>query len=102
FLGDIERIAVVGAESDVGRIALGDDGRERMQILAYRPLPDQHLHALRQLLARLRQVCDLVVGSHPRAEVAVEGVAPEERTVPVDRTGLKRGELGEAGRIARE
>ncbi len=55
FLGDIERVAIVGAEGEERR-ALGRDqlgqGRE---ILGDRALAHQHLHALGELLARLVQ-----------------------------------------------
>ena len=73
FLGDVERIAVVGAEGDERRVALGDDGRERMQVLAHRALADEKLHALGELLPRLGQVGDFMVGAYARAQVAVEG-----------------------------
>ena len=102
LLGDVERIAVVGAEGDEGRIALGDDGAERMQVLAHRPFADQHLHALHQLLARFREVGHLVVGAHAGSQIAVEGQAAEQRAVSVDGARLKRRELGEAGRVAGE
>ena len=77
-------------------------GRERMQVLAHRALADQHRHALGELLAALGQVRHLVVGADAGAEIAVQPVAAEQRAVAVDRPGLKGGELGEAGRIARE
>ncbi len=102
LLRDVERIAVVGAEGDEGRIALGDDGAQRMQILADRALPDQHLHALHELLLRLGKVGDFVIRAHASSQIAVEGVTAKQRAVPVDRPGLKRRELGEAGGIAGE
>ena len=37
FLGDVERIAVVGAEGDEGRIALGDDGASACRSLQTEP-----------------------------------------------------------------
>ena len=37
FLGDVERIAVVGAEGDEGRIALGDDGASACRSLHTEP-----------------------------------------------------------------
>ena len=37
FLGDVERIAVVGAEGDEGRIALGDDGASACRSLDTEP-----------------------------------------------------------------
>ena len=43
-----------------------------------------------------------MVGADARAEIAVESGAADERAVPVDRPGLERGQLGEAGRVAGE
>ena len=43
-----------------------------------------------------------MIGADAGAQIAVEPVAAEQRAVPVDRPGLERGELGEAGRVARE
>ena len=45
---------------------------------------------------RLGKVGDLVVGAHAGAQIAIEGGAAEQRTVPIDRPGLERRELGEA------
>ena len=102
LLGDVERIAVVGAEGDVGRIALGDDRRQRVQVLRHRALAHQDLHALGQLLQRLWQVGRLVVGAHARGEIAVEVEAPEQRRVAVDRPVLKERELQQTGGVAGE
>ena len=55
FLRDVERIAVVGAEGDERRIALGDDGRKRVQILAHRAFANEELHALGELLLAPRE-----------------------------------------------
>ena len=63
FLGDVERIAVVGAERDERRMALGDDRRQRVQVLRDRALAHQDLHALGELLQRLGHVGHLVVGA---------------------------------------
>ena len=102
LLRDVERIAVVGAEGDERRIALSDDGGESMKILAHRAFPDEQLHAFGELLRGFRKVGDLMVGARTGAQVAVEGGAAKQRAVSVDRPGLERRELGEAGRIARQ
>ena len=67
-----------------------------MKILAHRAFANEQLHALGELFFRLRKVGDLVVGAHAGAQIAVERGAAQERAVSVDRTGLERGELGEA------
>ena len=102
LLGDVERVAVVGAEGDERRIALGDQGAEGVQVLADRTLADQHRHALHELLAAFGQVGHLVVGPDAGAEIAVQPIAAEQRAVAVDRARLEGGELGEARRVARE
>ena len=101
FLGDVERIAVVGAERKEGRMPLGDDRGKRMQILRHRPFADENLHALGELLQRLRHVGDFVIGAYARAEIAVEVEAAQQGAVPVDAPSLERRELGEARGIAR-
>src|ERR1700733_8561343 len=63
LLRDVERIAIVGAESDEWRVSLGDDGAERMQVLAHRTLANEELHPLSQLLLCLRKIGNLVVGA---------------------------------------
>ena len=100
LLSDVERIAVVGAEGDERRVALGHDRAQRVQVLAHRALPDQHRHALHQLFARLGQVRHLVIRADAGAQIPVQRIAAEQRAMPVDRAGLERGELGETGRIA--
>ena len=87
LLGDVERIAVVGAEGDEGRMALGDDRRERVQVLANRALADQHLHALGKLFQRLGDVGHLMVGADAGAEITVEVEAAQQRAVAVDAAG---------------
>ena len=72
FFRDVERIAVVGAKGDERRMALGDDRRQRMQILGDRALAHQNLHALRKLLQRLGNVGDFMVGADAGGEITVE------------------------------
>src|SRR6202453_2143236 len=96
LLRDVERIAIVGAEGDERRVSLGDDWAKRVQILAHRTFANEELHALGELLFRLRKVGHLVVGAHASAQVTVERRAGEERAVSVDRPGLERRKLGEA------
>ena len=96
LLRDVERIAVVGAEGDERRVSLGDDGAQRVQILAHRAFANEELHPLGELLLCLGKVGDLVVGAHAGAQIAIEGGAAEQRAVSIDRPGLERRELGEA------
>src|SRR5208282_4153617 len=88
LLGDVEGIAVVGAEGDEGRKALGDERRQRVQVLADGALANEDLHALAELLQRLGRAGRLVVGAHAGAEIAVEIETADERRVAVDRPAL--------------
>eukprot|EP01035_Chromulina_nebulosa_P002406 gene2406-3249_t len=49
FLGDIERVAVVGAEREEGREPLCQDRHQRVQVLRYRAFTHQDMHALADL-----------------------------------------------------
>ena len=102
LLGDVERIAVVGAEGEERRMALGDDRRQRVQVLRHRALAHQDLHALGELFQRLGDVGRLVIGADAGGEIAVEVEAAKQRAVAVDPPVLERGEFGETGRIARQ
>ena len=51
LFGDVERIAVIGAERDEARRILVEDFGERLQILGHRSFADQDGHALGQLFA---------------------------------------------------
>jgi hypothetical protein len=102
LLRNVERIAVVGAEGNERRVSLGDDGTKRVQILAHGAFANEELHALRELLLRLWEVGDFVVGAHAGAQIAIERGAAEQRAVSIDRARLERRELGEANGIARE
>ena len=66
LFGDVERIAVVGAEGDERRMALGDDGRERVQVFADGAFAHQDLHALGELLQSFGNVGRLVIGANRR------------------------------------
>src|ERR1700760_3042131 len=53
LFGDVERVAVIRAEGEKRRILDGDELGESMQVLRHRAFPDQHGHALGELLTRL-------------------------------------------------
>ena len=98
LLGDVERIAVVGAEGDEGRVALGDRGASACRSLQTEPSRISTAMPFDKFLVALGEVRHLVVGADAGAEIAVEGEAAEQRAVAVDRPGLEGGELGEACR----
>ena len=93
FLKNIEGVAVIGAEGDEGRIALGDDRGERMQVFRHRPLPDQRMHALRQFLQRLFGARRLMVGADAGGKIAVEVKPAQQRRVSVYVAALEQREF---------
>ena len=68
LLGDVERVAVVGAEGEEGRGLDREERRQRVQVLGDRALADQHGHALADLLQRLFGARGLVVGADAGGE----------------------------------
>jgi hypothetical protein len=100
FLGDVERVPVVGAEGEEGRVPLRDDRRQRMQVLRHRAFAHQNLHALGELLQRLFGGGGLVVGADARTKIAVEVEPTQQRRMPVDAAPLKRRKLGHHAGIA--
>jgi hypothetical protein len=84
LLGDIERIAVVGAQAHEARRVLIEHLGERVHVLRDRALADEDRHAFLQLLARFVGRGRFVVGADPCREIGVEIAAAKERRVPVD------------------
>ena len=102
LLGDVERVAVVGAQAAHARRMLVEDLGERVQVLGHRALADQHGEALLQLLAAVLGDGRLVVGADARGEIAVEVVAAHQRRVAVDVAVLEGDELVEHVVAARQ
>ncbi len=75
LLGDVERIAVIGAEREVGREAFGDDGHQGVQVLGDGALADEDMHALADFLQRFGCARAFVLGADAGGEIAVEIVA---------------------------
>ena len=72
FLGDVERVAVIGAEGDErGSVGVEHFG-QRIEVFRRRPFADQDGHALGELFPRLGGAGRLVVGADLRSEIAVE------------------------------
>ncbi len=99
MLGDVERVAVVGAKTEVRRVPFGQDRCQGVQVLADRPLADQHPHPLAQFLERLVGGCRLVFRPDARADVAVQVIAPQQRRVAVDMATGKGLEFRKTARI---
>ena len=74
LLGDVERVAVVGAEGQERRALGRRAARPAREILGHRALADQDLHALGELLARLGGRRRLVAVAHAGGDIGVEVV----------------------------
>ena len=102
LLGNIERIAVIGAEREEGREPLGYNRHQCMQVLRHRALADEDGHALGQLFTRFGGRCGFVVGADGGGEIAVERLPAQKRRVAVDMAVLEGNELGDDARIGIE
>ena len=83
-LGDVLRLAVVGAERDAVRPVLGDERQQRAQVARRRRLADEQPHPGAQPLASLVERRRLVVGADPRRRVRLQIPAADARRVAVD------------------
>ena len=98
LLGDVERIAVVGAEREERRGRDREERGQRVQVLRDGAFADQDRHALADLLQRLLGAGRLVVGADSGREIAVEVEAAHERRVAVDVAVREGLDLRKAGR----
>jgi len=99
-VGDVLRLAVVGAEGDPRRAVLASERDQRLQVARSRRFPDQQPEARPQSLAPLLGRRRLVIRHDPGGCVRVQLVTANARRVTVDVTG--EGELRELGRRARD
>ena len=96
------RLAVVRAEGgEVGPVA-NDVGNERLEVLARRPLADEHPHALLPTLDRLLERRRLVVRLDARGQVGVQRPAHHAGTVAVHAAAGGGGDPREHLRVARD
>ena len=102
FLGDVERIAVIGAEGDEAGGVFVQHFGQRLEILGDRAFADQDGHALGEFFAGLGGAGGLVVGANGGSQIAVERSAEQQRRMPVDMATLERHELGDDARIGIE
>ena len=99
LLGDVERVAVVGAEREEGRGLDREQVAQRLEVLRHRALADQHGHALADLLQRLVGAGRLVIGADAGRQVAVEVASAQQRRMTVDVAIGEALELRGAARI---
>ena len=83
-LGDVLRLAVVGAERETIRSVLGDERQQRAQVARRGCLADEQPHAGTQPLASFVERRGLVVGAHTGRGVGLEIPPVDARRVPVD------------------
>ena len=78
-VGDVLRLAVVGAERDPRRPVLGEQRQQRLQVARGRALADQQPHPGAQPLASLLGGVRLVVGADPGRRVRLQVAAEHAR-----------------------
>ena len=100
FLGDVQRVAVIGAEAHVRRRQRCQRRRQSIQILRDRALADQHPHPFLQLLDGLGGGCRLVLGADAGGDIAVQIPPREQWRMTVDMAAGEGAKLFHAGRIA--
>ena len=93
---DVQRVAVIGAEGQIGRVALGQDRDQRLQVLGDRPFADQHAQPLAQLFQCLICRRGLMLGADAGADIAVQVFATQKRRVAVDMAAPECAQLGQA------
>ena len=77
LLGDVLRLAVVGAEGEPVRAELVDERQQRVEVAGARSLADQQPHPRAQPLAALLDRAHLVVGADPGRRVRVQRLAED-------------------------
>ena len=100
FFGNVEGIAVIGAEGEEGGGLERQERGEGMQVFRDRALADQHGHALADLFQGFVGGGRLVVGANARARIGIEIEAADERRMAVDLPIGKGLDLGQAIRVA--
>ncbi len=99
LLGDVKRVAVVGAEREERRGLDREEGAQRREILRHRALADQHGHALADLLQRFVGAGRLVVGADAGGKIAVEVASAQQRRMAVNVAIGEALELRDAARV---
>ncbi len=102
FLGDVQRVAVIGAQRHKARAVLVEDFRQGIEVLGDRALADQDGHALGELFARLCGAGGFVIGADAGGEIAIERLATQQRRMPVDMAVLEGEQLCQNTRIGVE
>ena len=92
-LGDVLRIAVVGAERDPVRAELLHERQQRLQVARHRRLADQQPHAVAQTLASFVRRERLVVRANAGGCVGVQLLAEHARCMSVDLDAFREPKL---------
>ena len=99
-VGDVVRVAVVGAERDPARPELLDERKQGTQVAGHRRLADEQPHAGAQPLAALLDGQRLVVGGDPRRDVGLQVPAQHAGRMAVDVLRAVERELLELAGVA--
>ena len=84
LFANVERVAIIGAKAQIGRLAFGQKPHHRRQIFRHRPFADQNPHPLAQLFQAFGVRCRLMLRSDPCRDIAVQIIAQQQRRVAVD------------------
>src|SRR5260221_5529020 len=84
LFGDIERIAIIGAEAEKRRRHGRDDAVQGMEILASTAFADEDLHALAQFLPGLVGIGGLMAVADAAAQIGIERVTAPQRRMAID------------------
>lgn len=95
LLGNVERVAVIGAQGDEGRCRPVQQRRQRIDILGHAAFADQHLHAFFQLFACLGKAGAFMAVADAAGGIGVELVTADQRAMAVDMIARERDQLVE-------
>ena len=101
-VGDVLRVAVVGAERDPAGPELLHERQQRAEVPRHRRLADEQPHPGAEPLPAFLDGQRLVVGADPGGRVRLELLAEQPGRVAVDVSGALEGELLELARGARD
>src|SRR5690606_4962063 len=99
LFGNVERIAVVSAESDEAGGVLVEDFGKGVEVLGDRPFADEYGHALGEFLAGFGGACRFMVGTDACGKIAIERGAKHEGRMAVDMAVLEGQQLCDDARI---
>ena len=90
MFSDIQRVAIIGAKAQIGRMPFGQQRGQRVQLLAHRPFADQDPHPLAQFFQPYFCRRRLMFGADPGGDIAVQVIAAQQGGVAVNMAAPER------------